>query len=237
MNVILLRVGIDSGCGGIQGPLFADGGFELLPIPDDRRLDARTYGNTVGRRGRPLVEYFPERLRDRMTGQPMHVDPEFETFTYGDPTRPKHGLARLQPGDLLVFYAGLRGFDHDSSPALYLIGFFDVAKAVLARNHSYRELCAQFGENFHVRHRALFSVQKETLVLVKGTHRSLMFKKAHPLSITVRDRAGQPLKVISPAMRRVFGDLNDKPAIQRSAPRRVDEAHVRRAVEYTLSLS
>src|ERR1700733_13374697 len=46
MNVALLRVGVDSGCGGIQGPVFATGDFEFIPIPDDRMLDIRTYGNT-----------------------------------------------------------------------------------------------------------------------------------------------------------------------------------------------
>ena len=28
-QVVLLRVGVDAGCGGIQGPLFADGTFDL----------------------------------------------------------------------------------------------------------------------------------------------------------------------------------------------------------------
>ena len=34
MNVVLLRVGIDTGSGGIHSPLFQDGSFELVPIPD-----------------------------------------------------------------------------------------------------------------------------------------------------------------------------------------------------------
>ena len=33
-QVVLLRVGIDYGAGGIQGPLFANGSFELVPIYD-----------------------------------------------------------------------------------------------------------------------------------------------------------------------------------------------------------
>ena len=31
MKTVLIRVGIDSGCGGIQGPLFQDGTFEYIP--------------------------------------------------------------------------------------------------------------------------------------------------------------------------------------------------------------
>ena len=49
MKMVLLRVGIDSGCGGIQGPLFANGSFELVPIPDTHCVGAATYGNTRDR--------------------------------------------------------------------------------------------------------------------------------------------------------------------------------------------
>ena len=103
MQVVLLRVGIDTGSGGIHGPLLADGSFEFIPIPDGFRIDSRTYGNALGRYGRPFVDYFPGGRRSEVAGCSMHVDPEFETFTYGDPTPPKRGLRRLQPGDLLVF--------------------------------------------------------------------------------------------------------------------------------------
>jgi hypothetical protein len=53
MNVnrkcVLLRVGIDSVCGGIQGPLFKDGTFEFVCIPDNKRVSLHTYGNILGR--------------------------------------------------------------------------------------------------------------------------------------------------------------------------------------------
>lgn len=86
MNIVLLRIGIDTVSGGIHGPLFADGTFEYIPIPDEHAIDERTYGSTVGRHGRNLIEYFPASMRGRMADQPIHVDPEFESFTYGDPT-------------------------------------------------------------------------------------------------------------------------------------------------------
>jgi len=106
------------GRGGISGPVLADGGFEFVPIPDNRRLDERTYGNTRGRFGRPLVEYFPERRRVQQSAQSMHVDPEFETFTYGDPTRPKQRLRELQAGDLSFSMLGSRsGRATDRHPA------------------------------------------------------------------------------------------------------------------------
>ena len=64
MNVVLLRIGIDTGSGGIHGPLFADGTFEYIPIPDGHAIDERTYGNTAGRHGRNLIDYFPLSMRD-----------------------------------------------------------------------------------------------------------------------------------------------------------------------------
>jgi hypothetical protein len=235
MNVVLLRVGIDSGCGGIQGPLFADGRFEFIPIPDNWSLDQRTYGNTQGRYGQPLIEFFPPRLRTKMANQSMHVDPEFETFTYGDPTTPKRGLAKLQAGDLLVFYAGLEGFDCAVEPGLFIVGFFEVAFAGFARDFSSSQL-RQCSGNFHVRHTPIFNEQKEVLVLVKGNQRSRLLKKAQPLSETRRQANGQPLKVLSREMQKVFGDFGGKISIQRSPPRWVHADHVARATDYLMTL-
>src|SRR5262249_13080002 len=123
-QVVLLRVGVDAGCGGIQGPLFADGTFEFVCIPDSKGVSVHTYGGVVGRNGTAHVIYFPESRRKAMAAQAVHVDPEWETFTYGDPTTPKRSLRSLRPGDLLVFYCGLQawdaegGWDTDCRPAL-----------------------------------------------------------------------------------------------------------------------
>ena len=117
MKVALLRVGIDAGSGGMQGPLFRDSTFEYVPIPDYGNNDSRTYGNTEGRHGRMLVEYFPLPRQNVMENQSIHVDPEFQTFTYGDPTSPKAQLRNLQFGDILVFYCGLQGWGFSLHPA------------------------------------------------------------------------------------------------------------------------
>src|SRR5947209_11274602 len=75
-QVVLLRVGIDSGCGGIQGPLFKDGTFDFVCIPDNKRVSVHTYGNMVGWDGRPHADYFAESRRNVMAKQTVHVDPE-----------------------------------------------------------------------------------------------------------------------------------------------------------------
>src|ERR1039457_6081337 len=162
MQGVLLRVGIDTGSGGIHGTLFSDGSFEYFPIPDcfaSKGVDKRTYGNTLGKIGRGLVDYFPEARRERVCNQSIHFDPEFETFTYGDPTIPKTSLRQLGDGSLLVFYAGLKGWDYDCPPALYIIGYFEVARASLATSLSEAELVGMFQNNFHVMHGDVFEDQ------------------------------------------------------------------------------
>ena len=96
MKIAMLRIGIDTGSGGMQGPLFQDGTFEYIPIPDNFGKESRMYGNTHGMHGRLLSEYFPESRRKNVVHQSIHFDPEFVTFTYGDPTPPKAGLRHLK---------------------------------------------------------------------------------------------------------------------------------------------
>ena len=59
----------------IQGPLFHDKTFEFICIPDGLHVGVQTYGNTVGRYGRKLVDYFPEGRRKAMSSHSMHFDP------------------------------------------------------------------------------------------------------------------------------------------------------------------
>jgi Nucleotide modification associated domain 3 len=236
MQVVLLRVGIDSARGGIQGPLFRDGSFEFIPIDDRRGDSSQTYGNTEGVHGRKLIEYFPAYLKDELRNQPIHSDPEFRTFTYGDPTRLKRGLRRLRPGSLLVFYAGLEKWPERKDAGLYIIGYFEVTKAGLATDFSSAELKKDFGRNFHVHHRSVLKRQKPRLVLVKGGRRSRLLKKAVLISAKGKDTRGRPLKVLSPAMRKIFGDFDGHVSIQRSPPRWVKTDFVRRASEFLMSL-
>lgn len=241
-QVVLLRVGIDSGSGGIQGPLFDDGSFEFICIPDRKRVSVHTYSNSVDRDGESLVKYFPSPRRAVMEEQHIHVDPEFDTFTYGDPTSPKRSLRRLKSGDYLVFYCGLQEWDHKSGwntnyrPALYLAGYFKVAIAGMAGDFSKTVLQSEFGSNFHVRYPTVFEQQKEDLVLVKGGSGSRLLTKAFQISEVGQDRSGKPLKVLSSEMQKVFGDFGGRVSIQRSPPRWVDPAFADRAVEFLMEL-
>ena len=173
-----------------------------------------------------------------MAEQHVHVDPEFETFTYGDPTTPKRSLRSLMPGDFLVFYCGLQewdsasGWNWDRRPALYLAGYFEVALAGMAGDFDKMLLKTEFGNNFHVRYPSVFKRQKDDLVLVKGGRGSRLFRTAERLSVEGMDRAGKPLKVLSPAMQKVFGDFGGHISIQRSPPRWVEPGFVDKAIGY-----
>ena len=236
MKVAMLRIGIDSGSGGIHGPLFHDGSFDYIPIPDGFGIDERTYGNTTSLKQRKLVEYFPEPRRVAMANQSIHFDPEFATCTYGDPTPPKAGLRHLEEGDMLIFYCGLEGWDHRSEPALYLMGYFEVLVAGKPDGLGDQETRRLFANNFHVRHQQVFERQRAELVLIKGSERSRLLKEAVCISVMGRNRTGQPLKVLSPKMQTIFGTFNGRLSFQRSPTRWVAPAYVTRAAEFMRSL-
>lgn len=241
-KAVLLRVGIDSGSGGMQGPLFKDGTFEFVCIPDNTRVGVHTYGTYIGRNGTPHAEYFSVRKRQRAALQHIHLDPEFETFTYGDPTLPKRSLRKLNKGDYLIFYCGLQRWDrstgwcHDRPPALYIIGYFEVEMAGMAAEFPPGVLKRTFGQNFHVRHPSVFKMQRDRLVLVKGGPRSRLLETAHRISVHDLDAAGKPLKVLAPAMRKVFGHFDGRVSIQRSPPRWVEAPFVEKAIKFVTML-
>ncbi len=237
MQIVLLRVGIDMGCGGMHGPLFQNGSFEFIPIPDESGTAERTYGNTLGRHGRNFVDYFPERRRHSMADQCIHHDPEFETFTYGDPTALKRRLRTLEQGNLLVFYAGLQALGLESPAALYIVGYFEVWRADLATAFSHTELDQHFRNNFHVMHRDVFEREKDRLVLVKGGDGSRLLRKPVRISVTGTDRSGGTLKCLSPEMQRVFGHFDGHTSIQRCSPRWVAPEFIEGAAEFVRSLA
>ena len=241
-KAVLLRVGIDSGSGGIQGPLFKDGSFELICIPDKKGVSVHKYGTCLSRSGIPHSEFFPPSRRKKVAKQHVHLDPEFDTFTYGDPTPPKRSLRTLEKGDHLIFYCGLQAWDDanfrrlEPTPALYIVGYFVVDIAGLATDFTKQTLQSDFGQNFHVRYASVFKIQREQLVLVKGGHGSRLLKKACRISSVGTDRFGRPLKVLSPEMRKVFGDFAGRASIQRSPPRWVDLAFVEKAIKFVKKL-
>jgi len=142
----------------------------------------------------------------------------------------------LGEGSLLVFYAGLKGWDFGCPPALYIIGFFEVARAGLATSFTRTELAGMFQNNFHVMHGAVFEDQKDRLVLVKGNANSRLLKKAFKISSLGADKNGRALHRLAPEIQEVFGAFAGNTSIQRSPPRWVASEFTQRAAQFISAL-
>ena len=153
MKIAMIRVGVDAKAGGIQGPLFRDGSFEYIPIPETLGMVSKyTYGDIIGRHGRPLSDYFPSRHKAEKAKCFVHLDPEWDTFTYGtDTAGSQAGLRHLEKGDILIFNCGLKGWDDcHSKPGIYLFGYFIVAVAGIRSEFSISEERRLFKNNAHI---------------------------------------------------------------------------------------
>jgi hypothetical protein len=216
MQAILLRVGIDKGRGGQYAPIFEDGSFEFIPIPCEKTSeDARgkTYKDKVGRTGKPLSDY----VRPAIENCVIHDDPEFETFTYGDDTIKAHRIGKLEPNDLLVFYAGLTPWPEPFmngryKSGLYIVGYFTIERIIDFNNLQPGEmdLCSR---NTHIAEKTT-----KNLVVAKGVKdRSRLLDRAISISQKCEDRARRTNLHVSKEMESLLGISG---SIQRSIPPR-----------------
>jgi hypothetical protein len=83
-RIFIINVGVNTRHGALKSPLFEDGSFEFIPIPEDkeckycellpRYCELKPYSN------HNLLEIIPKKYHNLR----VHNDPEFDTFTYGD---------------------------------------------------------------------------------------------------------------------------------------------------------
>jgi hypothetical protein len=204
VRAIAINVAANTNLPGFRGPIYPDGSFEYVPIPEREPT------------GEQVPTYADLDLRlpipDDVADTPVHLDPEFagyadcDRYTYGDEHGVKAGpLSDLATGDYLFFYATLSTHDwpggtgpeddagsgDDTRSAddrldwiaadwgAYLIGHFRVRRALTGEQ--YRDLPADeqavFASNAHVR-RADFDAK----VLVEGDDDSRLYDYAVPLS-------------------------------------------------------
>ena len=205
-RIFLANVGANSSHR-FSGPLFRDGTFEFLPIPDDRDLSGPQvvrYRDLRSRNapGRDLLRYVPRRLWDR----PTHNDPEFDTFTYGDncATSPRAAaLKNATRGDYLFFITrlehrlngGARG-----DPGFFLIGFLEIDQVLreVAASPCASEL-ARFHRNAHVRRGLSDGRLWDGFWVFGGSARSRRFHTAAPVTrrlacLALSDADGAPWK-------------------------------------------
>lgn len=184
MRVYLANVGSNASHG-FASPLFEDGTFEFIPIPEGvqtsarlvRYADLRSHYYPDG----DLLRYVPRRLRDA----PCHNDPEFETLTYGDggDNGRSSALTTLRPGDALLFLARLERWDDDGRAGqfgFYLIGGLSVDYAEFVTPRTVGR--DRFAKNAHAIR------GDERFLGVAGSSRSRRFRKAVPITKDVCDK-------------------------------------------------
>ncbi|SRR6266568_351930 len=140
MRAYLVRVGVDQAFGGWNAPVDPrTNEFVYVPIPEgsaQRRGLATPYELVLPALAR-FAEVHPNapartvRLPVELAGGNMHLDPDFQVLTYGDTERRGRGLADLETGDFVVFYAGLRPTVACAHALVYaLVGLYRVAEVV-----------------------------------------------------------------------------------------------------------
>jgi hypothetical protein len=78
----------------------------------------------------------------------MHLDPDFRHLTYGDRHPRDIPVSKLQPGDFIVFYAGMRSVRPEDRALVYaIVGFYRVREVVKAGTVPEK----QWHENAHTR--------------------------------------------------------------------------------------
>jgi len=185
MQSVAINVAANTNEPGVRGPLYADGSFEYIPIPESKPTGEAvpTYADL------DLETPIPDGYHDTA----VHLDPEFaeyphcERYTYGDEHGVKAGrLSELTAGDYLFFYATLAtsGSRPDWAPpdwGTFIIGQFRLARDAIT-GEVYRQLDsaerAAFDNNAHVK-RSEFDAK----VLVAGDPgESTLYDTALPLS-------------------------------------------------------
>jgi len=179
MKILFLRVGIDTGCGKTLAPMFDDYRFEYIPIPESASLQSEKGVRYSDIRARTNTGVLSDILR---RDEYAHYDPEFRTFTYGEPNRPKSSqIGRLGKGDYLVFYAGFQG-ESIQRGTCFVIGFFEIDKVYLMPENicSWPPKSLSFLEN---NAHFMRSIPEPTLVVAKGNpQKSRLLVNAKQLS-------------------------------------------------------
>ncbi|QFU83976.1 Nmad3 family putative nucleotide modification protein [Natronorubrum aibiense] len=142
MTVVLAGIGADSTNFGALAPLYDDGRFEYVPIPEKTREtdETATLGSwdlrgsdgtaaslTTRIKPQPIGDAKTTVTGDALESWPFHRDPNFEALTYGEHRTSGYvsRLRALESGDVVGFYAGLRRPDGDRAHR-HLIGYMTV---------------------------------------------------------------------------------------------------------------
>ena len=159
----ILHVGCIKRECGCNGPVYGDGTFRYVPIPEREEATEMSWTYTE-------LELVDVLCQPWNHGIYAHYDPQFRDqrgdheFTYGEPDTPKHSkrlqIARqLKKGEFLFFISSLeyklteveRQPDINSEWSYYVVGFFELAEnPVIVPNPIPTHIRDQFSSNAHV---------------------------------------------------------------------------------------
>ena len=167
-------------------PVFSDGTFEFIPIPEDQALpeehaitfkNLRSFYNQTLR----LTNYIPQRFWDWTA----HNDPEFRTFTYGDNCEINSrasSLKSISKGDFLFFIARLQRWENNiptNEFGFYLIGFLEIEEVLKeVIEHPDNAILQRFKENAHIRRGLGYPNLWDRFWIFRGSKKSRRFYTA-----------------------------------------------------------
>ena len=189
----------------VQSPLFPDGTFELVPIPERDAFQAEPaprYGDLrCFNSAKTLADYLPARYSKIHA----HRDPDFGEWTYGDLCHyaPRAaGLKRLRPGDRLFFLARLVPFREDRFDAerggFFLVGVLEIEEVFAEiREAPPGRIMRRIRRNAHVLRGLMDPAHFDGFWVFTGTENSRLYHKAVPVDRRLaervfRDARGRP---------------------------------------------
>lgn len=192
-RIFIINVGANASHRGLRSPIFNDGTFLFVPIPETREPNCPllpTYRELLGSEN---LKYIPRRFYDVR----VHNDPEFRSFTYGDfpEDHPRAAnLKKISRGDYLFFLANLTSYDKDKEKFLnrkgfYLIGFFEIEKVLrnVIEKPSPKNLKI-YGNNAHIK-RGLWKTEAFSgSWIFKGSKNSRLLKFAVPFTKAIAEK-------------------------------------------------
>lgn len=191
MSLVLVGVAADSDNTSNCPPIFNDGTFEYIPIPEENETtETATYRSEGFDEYLSYVVHHDEKT-DAFDEIPIHHDPNFESLTFGDPGKSRSKLLGLSENDVLGFYSGLTPPGQSRPKHRYLIGYFVVDRVVDFNSLDESEVKSEVEQNRNNAHIKRYLTSHDPrhlsdLVIVQGKQPGGQLDKAIKLS------GGQP---------------------------------------------
>jgi hypothetical protein len=182
-RIFIVNVGANT-TSPLQSPVFDNGRFEFVPIPEYAPMNSNEIQTFADLRQFNHPELPLLALLSKVSLSPfnkVHNDPEFLTFTYGDNISQKSNLRYIQAGDHLFFLARLVPYvdnQFQNEQAFFaLVGYLEIAE-VLNDPKSSQFTNPAFVRNAHIRRWLSNPSSFDNFAIFKGSTKSRRFRYA-----------------------------------------------------------